>query len=355
MLFASTPPHAQAAAFGRPRHLFRRIELIAKERIMSTRRVVVSFGIVAMLVTGGTWFSLRTFPLMAAAPGVAQLTYEPGPLERAARPITPENPIPRRINAVAVPYPFDLIAHAAGSVAIKITLDASGRVAEMRPVGFFVPRAPGVAAPDGFGELNERFVGPERASPVYTTLDAFLRAASSAVSLWAYDPPANAPLSFYVHLAFPAGKDAVLLDQTALLALPPAPAMNRALGITPPPPPPPPPASPNSALGSLQEPSAPVRVGGRVTAPRKTKHVDPIYPAAAIADGVQGVVIIEAVISTEGLVTSARVLRPIEALNQAAVDAVKQWEYTPTLLNGQPVSIIMSVTVNFVLPEPARE
>jgi protein TonB len=69
---------------------------------------------------------------------------------------------------------------------------------------------------------------------------------------------------------------------------------------------------------------------------------------------VQGVVIMEIVITPEGQVQDARVLRSIPLLDQAALDAVRQWEFTPTLLNGAPTPIIMTVTVQFSLPEPAQ-
>ena len=102
-------------------------------------------------------------------------------------------------------------------------------------------------------------------------------------------------------------------------------------------PPPPPP------------PQQPVRVGGNIKPPSKIKHVNPVYPPIAQSARVQGVVIIEATIGPDGRVKDARVLRSIPLLDQAALDAVRQWEFTPTLLNGVPVPVIMTVTVNFTL------
>jgi len=96
-------------------------------------------------------------------------------------------------------------------------------------------------------------------------------------------------------------------------------------------------------------PPAPVRVGGNIKAPTKTKDHKPVYPAIAQSARVQGVVIIEATIGPDGKVQDARVLRSIPLLDAAALTAVKGWEYTPTLLNGVPVPIIMTVTVNFTL------
>ncbi len=103
------------------------------------------------------------------------------------------------------------------------------------------------------------------------------------------------------------------------------------------PPPPPPP------------PQAPVRVGGAIKQPTKLKNVPPVYPPIAQSARVQGVVIIEATIGADGKVKDAKVLRSIPLLDQAALDAVKQWVFTPTLLNNVPVPVIMTVTVNFTL------
>jgi protein TonB len=64
---------------------------------------------------------------------------------------------------------------------------------------------------------------------------------------------------------------------------------------------------------------------------------------------VEGVVIIEATISPDGRVQDARVLRSIPLLDAAALDAVRQWEYSPTLLNGTPVPVVITVTVVFRL------
>jgi periplasmic protein TonB len=96
-------------------------------------------------------------------------------------------------------------------------------------------------------------------------------------------------------------------------------------------------------------PQQAVRVGGQVKEPRKLKNVAPVYPDIAKQARVQGVVILECTISPQGKVTDVKVLRGIPLLDQAAVEAVRQWVYTPTLLNGVPVPVIMTVTVNFKL------
>jgi len=92
-----------------------------------------------------------------------------------------------------------------------------------------------------------------------------------------------------------------------------------------------------------------VRVGGDIKEPKKIKDVKPVYPEAAKAAGVQGIVIIETQIAKDGSVNQAKVLRSVPELDRAAIEAVMQWKYTPTLLNGEPVEVIMTVTVTFTL------
>ena len=93
--------------------------------------------------------------------------------------------------------------------------------------------------------------------------------------------------------------------------------------------------------------SGPVRVGGDVRPPQKVVHVSPVYPGIALSSRVSGVVILEATIGEDGRVREVRVLKSYPLLDQAAIDAVRQWRYTPTLLNGRPVSVLMTVTVSF--------
>jgi TonB family protein len=104
--------------------------------------------------------------------------------------------------------------------------------------------------------------------------------------------------------------------------------------------------SPSRPTGSRAE----VRVGSVLRSPQKTKDVNPVYPAAALAAGVRGVVVVEATIDVNGKVQNATVLRSIPLLDQAALDAVKQWEFTPEVLNGVRVPVIVALSVNFSLP-----
>ena len=209
------------------------------------------------------------------------------------------------------------------------------------------------------------------------------------------------PLSIFLHVVVIGA--VIIIPLMAADVLPTPPAMMAFVAAPPPPPPPPPAAAvpqapqvmtnPNAApveapkeilpesgisagaegvpggveggvpggvvggvVGGLPEappppppPQAPVRVGGNIKPPTKIRNVPPVYPPIAQSARVQGVVIIEATIGPNGKVTDARVLRSIPLLDQAALDAVRQWEFTPTLLNGVPVPVIMTVTVNFTL------
>ena len=109
-----------------------------------------------------------------------------------------------------------------------------------------------------------------------------------------------------------------------------------------------PPAAPSQPRGPL-----PVRIGGNIRAPRKELDVHPVYPVTMRQAGREGVVPIDAIIGRDGTVTSVRVLsaqvHPDFAI--AAVDAVRQWRFSPTLLNGAPVEVVMTVSVRFSLSD----
>jgi len=100
-------------------------------------------------------------------------------------------------------------------------------------------------------------------------------------------------------------------------------------------------------------PGRPVRVGGNIKQPRKTKSAAPVYPSVLQEAGLEGVVKLDVLIDTEGHVASVRVLNSLvhPAFADAAATAVKQWEFTPTLLNGVPVEVAMTVSISFSLSD----
>jgi periplasmic protein TonB len=105
------------------------------------------------------------------------------------------------------------------------------------------------------------------------------------------------------------------------------------------------------AIEPVQPPAAtgPFRVGEGIARPRKIKHVKPVYPVMAMSGRVGGNVLIEATIGVDGKVHNARVLQSIAVLDQAALDAVRQWEFEPSRIDGEPVAVMMVIVVTFAL------
>lgn len=94
----------------------------------------------------------------------------------------------------------------------------------------------------------------------------------------------------------------------------------------------------------------PIRVGGKIKEPKKLFEVKPVYPEIARKARIEGVVILECTIDKGGNVKNIKVLRGLPmGLTEAAVNAVKQWRYEPSTLNGKPVEVLMTVTVTFRL------
>jgi protein TonB len=297
---------------------------------MSSTRVVLSSTVMVLAVSLGVWVITDTWPLTHA---VAAQDVPPsiGPLERQAKPITPENPVPRRAYSVAPWYPGDLLG-ARGTVSLVITIDQFGRVGEVRRLGVRF---------DGSSDLD--------ASTVQARYDALARAATDAVRQWQYDAPADGPIALQVSFLFEPDAEANMVKHaprspsvSAGVPSPQAPGtearlrFSRDRGI-------------ELADGPLTWPANAVRVGGVIRVPTKVKDVRPVYPPEAKTAAVQGVVIIEALLGTDGRVDEARVLRSIPLLDRAALDAVSQWEFTPTLLNDQPTAVLMTVPVQFSL------
>jgi TonB family protein len=108
-----------------------------------------------------------------------------------------------------------------------------------------------------------------------------------------------------------------------------------------------------STSPSAQDPTTPqrVRVGARILAANLVRQVKPEYPAEAKANRIQGEVVLETYINKEGMIDQLVVISGHPLLTPAAIDAVKQWVYKPTLLNGQPIDAVSTVTVNFQLQD----
>ena len=324
LAFADTTSVLPTAAFARRRHLFRRIALVSKEDVMSSRRIVASCAAMALIVGMGSWYAVSAFPLHATQSG-SERQAGPGPLERSAKAVTPENPIPRRIHYEAPLLP-DTVEATGGTLVVKLTLDSVGRVAEARVLDSAI-KGPGFDVSfsgDRAGDQVQASLGGEAGLNILTVreaLNTFTDAALVSVRQWRYDPPAEAPLTFDVPVRV--GKAPEIM---AFKAAGPAPKDT-----------------------IIRSDDTALRVGENIKAPAKIRDVRPAYPPIARAANVTGVVIIEVRIGTDGSVEEAHVIRSIPLLDQAALDAVKQWKFVPTMMNGQAVPIIMTVTVNFTL------
>jgi protein TonB len=97
----------------------------------------------------------------------------------------------------------------------------------------------------------------------------------------------------------------------------------------------------------------PVRVGGDISPPLKIVDVEPVYPEAARASRLTGAVLVEFTIDTRGAVIEAHVVRSTPMFDAAALAAVKQWKFKPTVLRGVRFSVMARETVGF-WPDPER-
>jgi protein TonB len=122
-------------------------------------------------------------------------------------------------------------------------------------------------------------------------------------------------------------------------------AIGGAIGGVPGAPPPPPPPPPKA------KPSGPVRVGGNVAEANLIRKVAPSYPPLAKSARVSGTVKFTAIISKEGNIENLQLVSGHPLLVNAAKEAVLQWKYKPTLLNGEPVEVVTEIIVNFTLSQ----
>ena len=107
------------------------------------------------------------------------------------------------------------------------------------------------------------------------------------------------------------------------------------------------PATPPATTTPPKSPVKPMRLSADMQKPARLKHVNPVYPRAAVAAKVHGTVTLECVVSPQGRVTGIKVVRGVPLLDAAAVDAVRQWVFAPTVRQGVPVPVILTVAVQF--------
>ena len=307
LAFAGDTPLSPVTAFSRRRHLFYRIMLLSQEGSMSTARLAAGTLVLCSALAVSGVAAARAFPLQQAPRDPV-----PGQLSAEQRAVL-DRAVDRARDALSrEPSAPDLHHKLALALMNRASSDPSLTDTDRLPI-----LKEAVAEENGALAVRPDYLEALRLK------QTLLRMAAAAT-------------------ANPVERASLLSDAKA--ALDRADALQ--LKTAPPPPPPPPPPSPfDTAFGDMK----PLRVGGAVKAPIKVKDVRPVYPPDAQDARVQGVVIMEILVDGQGKVADARILRSVPMLDQAALDAVRQWEYTPTLLNGSPVPVIMTVTVNFTL------
>ena len=316
LAFADDTGLESSPAFSARRHLFHRVMLLSKEEGMSSFRIAAASCVLVLALGAGSWGAVRAFPLYAPA----QREVPPPPL-----PPPPQDPLsPEAYTRLASSYLDQFWKDRTLSDSQKIEL--AGR---------------GVAAADRALELKPNYADAMIWKSILLRTQAVLTSDSVQQSRLLNEADV---LREQAKVLRESGRAYVSRDS---IAAPP-----------PPPPPPPPGAGRGGVSGSVMEfmPEVfdrhlrelnPVRIGGSIKQPAKIRDVRPIYPPIAQQAGVQGVVIIETIIDTDGNVAAARVLRSIPLLDQAALNAVQQWRFVPTQLNGMPQAVVMTVSVNF--------
>lgn len=210
-------------------------------------------------------------------------------------------PRPRRLEHVTPVWPSPITEP--WRFRLYLVVDEQGNVATVRVVQTLV------------GDAAARPVGPVGDIPPDLLDTPSARAglaALAAVRQWRFEPPSLAPMLIVTDVGVDAQAPEVIAD---------------------------------SDMGGR----TPLRVGGDIPPPRKVHDVRPVYPPDAIRARISGVVSIEARIGLTGQVEETRVLQGLPMLDEPALAAVRQWRYTPTLINGEPVPVIMTVDVTFSL------
>jgi TonB family protein len=315
------PKAVPAPLFLQERHLVQRVALLIKEASMSRTRLVFSIVCIALILAGAFTLATAWFPL-TGAPVFAQEKNDINRVDPKKRePIrvtgrVSESKLIRRIEPV---YPeIAKRARIQGTVVLTVHVNEEGIVYDAKVV-------------TGHPLLQE--------------------AAVDAVRQWQYSPTllngepvpviATVSLMFRLNGDDPAGK---IIGN----ARKPGGGMDANPSV-----------SSHPMAGQLANPGVkPPRrtafgVGGDIQQSKLIYKVEPIYPAEAKAEGIEGTVVLQVTLNEEGLV-SGIIATPgnYQMLEDAAIEAVRQWKYSPTLLNGEPIPVFATVTVMFRLGGP---
>jgi TonB family protein len=270
--------------------------------------------LVRILIIGGLCLGGVPVATDAQSRATVEVRNAVGPLEQQAKPLTAGSAsgqtLPRRRSGDAADYPWELRRIGAkAALIVQVTLDKSGRVAEIR-------RAQGPLLQPAIGSPSD--VATERVAA-----DAVLRSVAAALNRWRFDEPAGGPVTFQLSFGFVAGQvNHSLTDPSDVL-----------------------PSQVAAAPWAAAEGAMPTSKA--LAPPKKTKYVKPVYPKAALDARVQGEVLLEIVIDTDGRVADARILKSVPRLDQAAIEATLAARYEPVAINGIPIRVTSIVTHNF--------
>jgi len=273
---------------------------------------------------------------------VSLAAYRPsGTAERQVNVSIPTVPTRKPASAPKPEYPGEALRLGfKGTVELRLTVSAAGDVTETERLTSSVDLRP-----------DEAQVA-ERAEYYARNPYGFAVQAENAAKEWKFEPARSAMalvVSFTLSLQ-PSTSPEINPRRSASPEINPqastgSPTLSPGTGLERPGPP------PSNASGNVfgSGGSQRLKVGGAIKPPRRLVNVNPEYPEDAQAAGISGVVLLQIVIGEDGSVIDAQVIRSIPELDQAALDAVYQWQYEPTLLNGEPVELEMTVTINFTL------
>jgi TonB family protein len=293
----SAPP--LLSGFLRRRHLARRLVSLAEEVTMSRVRLAFGGALMAAVLAGSGAAALAAWPLTPMPQETA--ADRPEIMVFKARPDANNVRVVHRVevDSPAVPAGVefeDIVAE------VQADVDETGGVSSARAATVTLHGTGGTQG---------------SSAPIADLVQSVMDSAVEAVRQWRFEAPARTPASVVVRVRFDfeSRRSAVV-------------AVGARTGYN----------------------IAPVlEVGGAIRPPTKIVNVPPVYPQEAQDAKVQGVVIIGTVIDETGAVKEAWVIRSIPLLDQAALDAVRQWRYAPTLMNGVPRPVRMTSTVNFTL------
>jgi TonB family protein len=305
----SAPP--LLSGFLRRRHLARRLVSLAEEVDMSRMRLVAGAVVVAVVLVGSGLVGVAAWPLAQQAQDV--FAYKPTNEHAVKSEIV--DALKQKIESIGsvrvvhrTDIEFPAVAADAAFVETVVDVDAavdhSGEVTSTQATTVTVH---GGGSPRG----NPSLAGFEPA------VQATVTAALDAIRAWRFEEPAQTPAVVRVRARFAtATRRASVVGIRAVSGFTPTPVL---------------------------------RVGGAIKPPKKLVNVAPVYPQEAQDAGIQGIVILDAIIAEDGSVKEVEVVRSIPELDGAAIDAVKQWRFEPTLMNGVAVPIKCTTTVNFTL------